>query len=79
MAKAQLAIVGLYALSSLLIWTSFYTWNWWTTGGQVFNLLWVIFSNSTAAFIIFHASVYVFQIVDKWYFVYKTKKARSKT
>jgi hypothetical protein len=74
MVKAQLAIVGLYALASLLIWTAFYAWHWWATYGQYISLLWVIFSSAVAAFIIFHASVYVFQIVDKWYFMRKAKK-----
>jgi hypothetical protein len=33
MVKAELATVGLYVLASLLVWTAFYAWSWWTTGG----------------------------------------------
>ncbi len=74
MVKVQLAIVGLYALGSLLIWTSFYNWHWWTTWGQYIHLFWVILSSVLAAAAIFQASVLVLQIVDKWYFMHKAKR-----
>jgi uncharacterized membrane protein len=78
MVKVQLAIVGLYALGSLLIFASFYNWRWWTMWGQYIHLFWVILSSVLAAVVIFQASVLVLQIVDKWYFMHKAKRsARS--
>jgi hypothetical protein len=75
MVKVQLAIVGLYALASLLILTSFYNWHWWKTWGQNIHLFWVILSSVLAAVAIFQASVLVLQIVDKWYFMHKAKRS----
>jgi hypothetical protein len=75
MVKVQLAIVGLYALGSLLIFASFYNWHWWTTWGQSSHLFWVILSSVLAVIVIFQASVFVLQIVDKWYFMHKAKRS----
>jgi len=75
MVKVQLAIVGLYALASLLILTSFYNWHWWTTWEQYIHLFWVILSSVMAVVVIFQASVLVLQIVDKWYFMHKAKRS----
>jgi len=75
MVKVQLAIVGLYALGSLLIFASFCNWHWWTTWGQNIHLFWVILSSFLAAVVIFQASVLVLQIVDKWYFMHKAKRS----
>jgi len=75
MVKVQLAIVGLYALGSLLIWTSLCNWHWWITWGQSIHLFWVILSSVLAAVAIFQASVFVLQIVDKWYFTHKAKRS----
>ncbi len=74
MVKVQLAIVGLYAAGSLLIWTAFYNWHWWTIWGQYIHLFWVILSSVMAVVVIFQASVFVLQIVDKWYFLHKAKR-----
>ena len=67
MNKVQLAIVGLYALGGLLIFASFYNWHCWLSWGQYVHLFWVILSSVLAAIAIFQASVFVLQIVDKWY------------
>ena len=75
MVKVQLAIVGLYALGSLLIFASFYNWHWWTKWGQSIHLFWVILSSVLAAIAIFQASVFVLQIVDKWYFMHEAKRS----
>jgi len=75
MVKVQLAIVGLYAIGSLLIFTAFYNWHWWKTWGQNIHLFWVILSSVLAAVVIFQASVLVLQIVDKWYFMHKAKRS----
>jgi hypothetical protein len=74
MVKVQLAIVGLYALGSLLILASFYNWHWWITWGQYIHLFWVILSSVLAVVVIFQASVFVLQIVDKWHFMHKAKR-----
>jgi uncharacterized membrane protein len=74
MVKVQLAIVGLYAIGSLLTLTAFYNWHWWIIWGQYVHLFWVILSSVLAAVAIFQASVFVFQIVDKWYFLHKAKQ-----
>jgi hypothetical protein len=74
MAKIQLAIVGIYALALLLIWTSFYNWHWWTLWGQHVHLFWVILSSVLSTVAFFQASVLVLQIVDKWYFMHKAKR-----
>lgn len=75
MVKVKLAIVGIYALSALLIFASFYNWNWWITWGQYIHLFWVVLSGVLAMIAFFQASVLVLQIVDKWYFVYKAKRS----
>jgi uncharacterized membrane protein len=74
MVKAQLAIVGLYAAGSLLILTAFYNWRWWIMWGQHIHLFWVILSSVLAAVIVLQASVFAFQILDKWYFLHKAKQ-----
>lgn len=76
MVKVQLAIVGLYSAGSLLIVTAFYNWYWWTMWGQYIHLFWVILSSVLAAIAIFQASVFVLQIVDKWYFLHKIKQKK---
>ena len=76
MVKAQLAIVGLYALGALLIWASVCNWQWWIMWGQHIHLFWVILSSFLAAIIVFQASVFVLQIVDKWYFMHKAKRSK---
>jgi hypothetical protein len=75
MVKVQLAIVGLYALGSLLIFASLINWHWWTTWGQYIHLFWVILSSVLAVVVIFQASVLVLQIVEKWYFTRKAKRS----
>lgn len=74
MARAHLAIVGLYALGGSLIFASFYNWHCWMAWRQPIHLFWVILSSVLAAIAIFQASVLVLQIVDKWYFVHKAKR-----
>jgi hypothetical protein len=74
MVKAQLVIVGIYALGGLLIFASFYNWHCWIAWGQPIHLFWVILSSVLAAITIFQASVLVLQIVDKWYFMRKAKR-----
>jgi hypothetical protein len=74
MVKAQLAIVGIYALGALLIFASLYNWHWWTLWGQYIHLFWVILSSVLAATAIFQASILLLQIVDKWYFLNKAKR-----
>ena len=76
MVKVQLAIVGLYSVGSLLILTAFYNWHWWTMWGQYIHLFWVLLSSVLAAIAIFQASVFVLQIVDKWYFLHKIKQKK---
>jgi hypothetical protein len=75
MVKAYLAIVGLYALGGLLVFASFYNWHCWLSWGQYVHLFWVILSSVLAAIAIFQASVFVLQIVDKWYFMHKAKRS----
>jgi hypothetical protein len=43
--------------------------------GQYIHLFWVILSSVLAAVVIFQASVFVLQIVDKWYFMHKAKRS----
>jgi hypothetical protein len=74
MVKVQFAIVGLYALGTLLILASFLNWQWWMMWGQYIHLFWVILSSVLAAVVILQASVFVLQIVDKWYFMHKAKR-----
>jgi hypothetical protein len=78
MAKAHLAIVGLYALGGSLIFASFYNWYCWIAWGQSIHLFWVILSSVLAGIAIFQASVIVLQIVDKWYFMHKAKIKKGK-
>jgi hypothetical protein len=73
--KAYLAIVGLYVLGGLLVFTAFYNWHCWMAWGQYVHLFWVILSSVLAAIAIFQASVFVLQIVDKWYFMHKAKRS----
>ena len=75
MVKVKLAIVGIYALSSLLFFASFYNWNWWIIWGQYIHLFWVMLSGVLAIIAFFQASVLVLQIVDKWYFVHKAERS----
>ena len=75
MVKVQFAIVGLYALGTLLILASFLNWQWWIEWGQYIHLFWVILSSVLAAVVILQASIFVIQIVDKWYFMRKTKRS----
>jgi hypothetical protein len=77
MVKAQLAIAGLYALASLLIFASFYNWHWWIMWGQYIHLFWVILSAVLAGVVVFQASVLLLQMVDKWYFMHKAKRSAS--
>jgi hypothetical protein len=74
MVKAQLAIVGIYALGGLLIFASLYNWKCWIAWGQPIHLFWVILSSVLATIAIFQASVLALQIVDKWYFMRKAKR-----
>jgi hypothetical protein len=76
MVKVQLAITGLYAAGSLLILTAFYNWRWWIMWGQYIHLFWVILSSFLAAVTVLQASVFVFQMLDKWYFLHKAKQKR---
>jgi hypothetical protein len=61
--------------SFLLIFASFYNWHCWMAWGQYVHLFWVILSSVLAAIAIFQASVFVLQIVDKWYFMHKAKRS----
>jgi hypothetical protein len=74
MGKVKLAIVGLYAFGSLLIFASITNWHWWIMWGQNIHMFWVIISGVLAAAVILQASVLVLQIVDKWYFIRKTER-----
>jgi hypothetical protein len=75
MGKVQLAIVGLYAFGSLLIFASIINWHWWIMWGQNIHLFWAVTSGVLAAAAILQASVLVLQIVDKWYFIRKAERS----
>jgi hypothetical protein len=46
--------------------------------GQNIHLFWVILSSVQVAIVIFQVSVFVLQIVDKWYFMHKAKRSGAK-